>query len=317
MPSPEHSDASSRHQGVSLTPHDSPSPTARRSGGVLLHPTSLPGPHGSGDLGPAAFHFVDWLVSAGQKRWQMLPLGGLGPGHSPYMSDSAFAGNPLLIDLGDLHTHGWLTEDEIRPFEAFEHHRVAYDKVIPWRMQRLEWAATRFAEQANADQRQDLGRFHQEQGHWLDDYSLYKALSVAQNNDDWSEWPSELARRDANAMSSIRSQLASRTAFWIFVQWCFFKQWHRLRAYAHQRGVLIIGDAPIFIAHQSADVWAHPSLFELGKDFKPTVVAGVPPDYFSVTGQRWGNPLYAWNEHAKQHFQWWIDRVRHGFSGLC
>ncbi len=285
-----------------------------RSSGVLLHPTSLPGPHGSGDLGPAAYHFVDWLVSAGQQLWQVLPLSGIGPGNSPYMSSSAFAGNLLLVDLAELQQHGWLQADELAPDAGFEAHRQNFAAVWPWRMDRLARAARRFHQAGTAQHRADFDAFCQQHADWLDDYALFMSLAEHHHWADWCDWPDGLAQRDAAAMAAARARHAERVVFWKFGQWCFFRQWLRLRDYAHQRGVQIVGDAPIFIAYQSAEVWARQELFILDAQGRPPVVAGVPPDYFSATGQRWGNPLYRWDAHAAEGYAWWIQRVRRTFE---
>jgi 4-alpha-glucanotransferase len=304
--------------------------TSSRASGVLLHPTCLPGPHGCGDFGPAAFHFVDWLVAAKQKLWQILPLGGIGPGNSPYMSSSAFAGNLLLIDLAELQQRGWLDEEDLLPDAAFSDSRVDFGAVVPWRMARLEKAAARFAKthlsaqqtsqadyqtdqnaQAAQGAQADFSAFCAEQAGWLDDYALFMALVEHHGWRDWCDWPAPLANRAPQALRQARAEHAGRIAFWQFVQWRFFRQWAGLRAYANERGVKIVGDAPIFIAYQSAEVWARQELFELDDEGRATVVAGVPPDFFSATGQRWGNPLYRWSAHAAEGYAWWIERMRH------
>ena len=284
--------------------------TFTRASGILLHPTSLPGPHGSGDFGAAATHFVDWLVLAGQSLWQILPLGGIGPGNSPYMSSSAFAGNVLLIDLTDLQQRGWLNEDDLAPAQGFQEQRLDFAAVVPWRMARLHRAASAFARDARADERVAFGEFCVRQVAWLDDYALFMALADAHAWLPWSDWDPLLVRRDSQAMHHARAQHAEAIAFWKFCQWCFFDQWSRLKAYANERGVRIVGDAPIFVAYQSADVWSRQELFELDASGRPQVVAGVPPDYFSATGQRWGNPLYRWDAHEAEGYAWWTERVR-------
>ena len=284
-----------------------------RASGVLLHPTSLPGPHGSGDLGQAAYHFIDWLKSAGQTLWQMLPLGGIGPGNSPYMSSSAFAGNMLLIDLIELQQRGWLGTEALAapPAEARANpRRIHFASMHAWRMQRLAEAAAAFASGASAADRADFDHFCAAQADWLDDYALFMALCESTGWADWSGWPGGLAQREPAALRAARLQHAEAIAFWRFCQWCFFRQWAALRAHAHRQGVRIVGDAPIFIAYQSAEVWARQDLFQLDITGRPTVVAGVPPDYFSVTGQRWGNPLYRWEAHAAEGYAWWVHRVR-------
>ena len=286
-----------------------------RASGVLLHPTSLPGPHGSGDCGAAAYHFVDWLVGCGQSLWQILPLNGIGAGHSPYASRSAFAGNLLLVDLHELQQQGWLTEPQLAPTPGLLAQHVAYDEVLPYRMQRLGWAAERFfALPADNPARQRFTQFCQRHAVWLDDYALFMALDEAFAPADWCDWPTALARRDRAALDDAGARHAARIDFWKFGQWCFTRQWLELRRYANQHGVRIVGDVPIFVAHHSADVWAHQMLFELDADGRPAVVAGVPPDYFSATGQRWGNPLYRWEVHARDGYAWWTQRLRSVFE---
>ena len=285
-----------------------------RASGILLHPTSLPGPHGSGDFGVEARHYVDWLVAAGQSLWQILPLGGIGPGNSPYMSTSAFAGNVLMVDLAELQQHGWLAAADLAPGAGLRADRVDFAAVVPFRMARLAMAATHFAATGTPEQRADFERFQRQHHNWLDDYALFMALCEAHGGADWCDWAPALATRQPAALAAARRQHAERIAFWTFCQWSFFRQWAALKAYANGKGVQIVGDTPIFIAHQSAEVWAHPHLFELGADGRPTVVAGVPPDFFSATGQRWGNPLYRWSEHAKEGYAWWVERVRRTFE---
>ncbi|MBS0446357.1 MAG: 4-alpha-glucanotransferase [Proteobacteria bacterium] len=285
-----------------------------RASGVLLHPTSLPGPHGSGDFGPSAYHFVDWLAAAGQKLWQILPLGGIGPGNSPYMSSSAFAGNVLLIDLGDLARHGWLDAADLEPPPDLPAARVDYERVIPFRMERLARAAARFAERATDAERAALGAFRDANAVWLDDYALFMALGEAHDWAVWNDWPAPLARREPKALAEARTLHAQRIAFWAFCQWRFYAQWHALKAYANRHDVRIIGDTPIFIALQSAEVWARQELFELDPAGQPLVVAGVPPDAFSTTGQHWGNPLYRWSAHAEEGYAWWVERIRRTFE---
>ena len=285
-----------------------------RASGVLLHPTSLPGPHGSGDFGPAAYHFVDWLVAAGQKLWQILPLGGIGPGNSPYMSSSAFAGNVLLIDLGELQQRGWLRPEELGPPPGVSAQRLDFATVVPFRMDRLARAAQRFDVQATPQERAEFAAFRSRHADWLDDYSLFMTLAETHGWRDWSDWNAPLAAREHAALAEARQRHAQRIAFWTFCQWCFYRQWLALKAYANGRGVEIIGDAPIFIAYQSAEVWSRRELFELDARGKPTAVAGVPPDAFSDTGQRWGNPLYRWKAHAKEGYAWWVQRIRRTFE---
>ena len=285
-----------------------------RASGVLLHPTSLPGPHGSGDFGPSAYHFVDWLVGAGQKLWQILPLGGIGPGNSPYMSSSAFAGNVLMIDLGELQQRGWLGHDDLSAEAGLLDGQVNFAAVVPFRMRRLARAASRFAQSANDAERNDLAAFREAHANWLGDHTLFMALAESFGSGDWCAWPAALVTRDAVALEAARAEHADRVAFWEFCQWCFFRQWHALKAYTNARGIEIIGDAPIFIAHQSAEVRARQDLFEIDTAGRPTVVAGVPPDAFSSTGQHWGNPLYRWSAHKAEGFAWWVERIRRTFE---
>jgi 4-alpha-glucanotransferase len=287
---------------------------ASRHCGVLLHPTSLPGPHGSGDLGPAAFHFVDWLATAGQDLWQMLPLVPVGPGNSPYASASAFAGSPLLIALEPLTERGWLDRRTLAEAAGLRADRVDFARVIPWRMGRLRETCAGFALRASAADRADLAAFCNAHAHWLDDHALFMALDAhyaARGIACWTQWADGHARRHDAALANARVALASEIEFQRFVQWCFQRQWEALRQHAAARGVRLIGDLPIFVAHHSADCWAHQPLFRLDAAGEPTVVAGVPPDYFSATGQRWGNPLYDWQAMQRDGFAWWVARLRH------
>jgi 4-alpha-glucanotransferase len=287
---------------------------ASRHCGVLLHPTSLPGPHGSGDLGPAAFHFVDWLATAGQDLWQMLPLVPVGPGNSPYASASAFAGSPLLIALEPLTERGWLDRRTLAEAAGLRADRVDFARVIPWRMGRLREACAGFALRASAADRADLAAFCNAHAHWLDDHALFMALDAhyaARGIACWTQWADGHARRHEAALAAARVALAGEIEFQRFVQWCFQRQWEALRQHAAARGVRLIGDLPIFVAHHSADCWAHQPLFRLDAAGEPIVVAGVPPDYFSATGQRWGNPLYDWQAMQRDGFAWWVARLRH------
>ena len=292
--------------------------TLARHSGILLHPTSLPGPHGAGDLGPSAYHFVDWLLAAGQSLWQVLPVGGVGPGHSPYMSPSAFAGNELLIDLEQLHEKGWLDADDLVPDSAFNPAQVDYPRLIAFRHARLKRGARRFLADGNAADLARFDAFCSEMGAWLDDYALFMALDEQQREHAsvWQEWDAALVRRDPAALRAAAESQQAECAAWKFCQWCFHEQWARLKAYAGARGVRIIGDMPIFVSPHSADVWANQALFELDESGRPTAVAGVPPDYFSASGQHWGNPLYRWSAHAEEGFRWWIARMRQTLA-LC
>jgi len=286
----------------------------RRLAGILLHPTSLPGPHGIGDFGPGAFHFVDWLAAAAQSVWQMLPLTPVGPGNSPYASVSAFAGSPLLVALEPLVERGWLAPVTTSELGGFDARRVDYDRVTPWRMAKLRAAHAAFSARGTSADRAAFAAFQAAQRHWLDDYALFMALDAhyrAQQVWSWTRWERGLARRQPAALAAARKRHAGEVDFWEFVQWCFGDQWHAVRSYAHGKGIRLVGDLPIFVAHHSSDCWARPDLFLLDADFEPRVVAGVPPDFFSATGQRWGNPLYDWAAMEREGFAWWISRLRH------
>lgn len=279
----------------------------RRAAGVLLHVTSLPGPHGNGDLGPAARRFIDFLADAGQSWWQVLPVNPVGLGNSPYSGVSAFSGNPLLISLEDLVEDGLLRSSDIDV--ELDLARTDYAAAT-----RLRTAALRTAFAAHLKRPRrlapELDGFREESAYWLRDYTLYMALRHAQQGEPWTEWPDPLRRREAPALRRARRELESEIAYYEFEQLLFRRQWARLREYAAERGVGLIGDAPIFIAHESADVWTHARLFLLDRAGQPTHVAGVPPDYFSKTGQRWGNPLYRWRTMQQLGFRWWIERFR-------
>ncbi|MCB0223011.1 MAG: 4-alpha-glucanotransferase [Anaerolineae bacterium] len=291
-----------------------------RSSGILLHPTSLPGPHGIGDLGDAAYQFVDYLVEAKQTLWQVLPLGPTGYGDSPYASFSTFAGNPLLINLNKLVEQGDLTQEDIADVPDFPVDQVDFGWVIYWKIPLLEKAAKNFIEMADPARKSDFDAFCQEQDVWLDDYALFMAVKEhfdAKAKEEevfgamWSNyWDKDIALRQPAAIERWHKKEAEAIAIHKVLQYYFFQQWSQLRQYANDNGIKIIGDIPIFVAPDSVDVWANPSKFFLDDQGQPTVVAGVPPDYFSATGQLWGNPLYRWDAMAENGFQWWIDRIR-------
>ncbi len=280
----------------------------QRASGILLHPTSLPGPYGIGDLD--AFRWIDFLAAAGCGLWQVLPLGPTGFGDSPYQCFSAFAGNPYLISPEMLRADGWLTESDLAARPAFPADRVEFGEVIPFKLDLLSQAFLRFQERATPAQRAAVEAFRAAQADWLGDYALFMAIKEHQGGRPWVEWPEPLRDRDPQALQRFAAEHRQEVERQVFWQYLFFSQWEALRAYAHQRGVRIIGDIPIFVAHDSADVWAHPDLFLLDSRGNPTVVAGVPPDYFSPTGQRWGNPLYCWERHAADGYAWWVERFR-------
>lgn len=280
----------------------------KRSSGILLHPSSLPGPYGIGDLGPQSFRFVDWLSSTGCKLWQILPLGPTGYGDSPYQCFSAFAGNPYLLSPDDLLADGLVTESDLDELKSLPASRVDFGMLIPKKLDLLQKAFSRF--QTNPEQlREAFDYFCAENASWLDDFALFMALKEAHGGGAWNGWPEALRSRKKAAMTKAKKELAESIMRYSFYQFLFFKQWNKVRKYANDKGIQIIGDIPIFVAYDSADVWANPDLFFLDKSGNPTVVAGVPPDLFSTTGQLWGNPLYDWKIHKKENYTWWLSRV--------
>lgn len=274
-----------------------------------MHPTSLPGPYGIGDLGPAAYRFVDWLAAAGQRWWQVLPLGPTGFGDSPYQCFSAFAGNPTLISPEALFADGLLGASDLRNAPEFSAERVDFAAVGAWKRPLLGRAADALRQSGSA-LRDEYESFRQQQASWLDDFSLFLALKEAHGAGTWSDWPQALATRQPAALAESRRHLGMACEEHAIGQFLFFRQWSALKRYAAERGVQFIGDLPIFVAYDSADAWARPELFFLDACGKPTFVAGVPPDYFSATGQLWGNPLYRWEVVAEQGYGWWIERMR-------
>lgn len=284
-------------------------PLFPRSSGVLLHPTSLPGPDGSGDLGTAAFRFVDWLASSGQSLWQILPLGPTSYGDSPYQTLSALAGNPLLISLDYLVADNLLGAVDVAERPEFPAERVDFGPVINWRFSRLDVAWQRFQLPALAERRAEFEQWCIEQSAWLDDFALFMALKDENQGNPWPLWPDELVAREPEALAAAGKRLADAVGSHQFRQWLFAKQWADLHRYATEHGVRLMGDIPIFVAHDSCDVWSHADLFQLDAKGNPTSVAGVPPDYFSETGQLWGNPLYDWARLKETDYQWWADRL--------
>jgi 4-alpha-glucanotransferase len=278
-----------------------------RAAGVLLHPTSLPSRHGIGDLGAEAHAFVDFLAAAGQRWWQILPLGPTGYGNSPYQSTSSFAGNPLLIDVDDLARRGWLAPEATLHDPRLPIDHVDFNAVTVLKEGSLRLAYEGFKVRSEAPK---FDEFITTNGAWLDDYVFYQALKDVHAGLPWYQWEPELVEREPAAMTAWRERLAEGIRYHEFVQYAFEIQWQDLRAACQRHGLMLIGDLPIFVAHDSADVWANPELFYLDKAGQPLVVAGVPPDYFSETGQLWGNPLYRWDAHAADDYAWWAARLR-------
>lgn len=282
-----------------------------RASGVLLHPTSLPNDFGIGDLGPSAYEFVDFLVEARQTYWQVLPLGPTGYGDSPYQCFSAFAGNTLLISPEKLIDRGLLTSADLASKPDFECGRADYGGVYEWKNAILPIAYRRFKVAASVELRGAFESFAFENASWLDDYALFRAIKASQDQKAWYEWDAPLKLREPGALAFIREHLDDEIGAQKFFQFLFFLQWAELKEYAARGAVKIAGDAPIFVALDSADVWCNQDKFKLNADGSPRVVAGVPPDYFSKTGQLWGNPIYDWDRMRDDGFGWWVSRVRH------
>ncbi len=284
-----------------------------RAAGILLHPTSLPSRGGVGDFGPAAYQFVDFLASARMGLWQVLPLGPLGYGNSPYSSTSAFAGNPLLISLERLAEHDWIDPAKVEAFNSASSSNstaVEYDQVFAQKMPLLFEAGKNFLRHGSGDALRCFEDFRKENAWWLDDFVLFDALRAQQKLASWNEWPRDLAQREPSALEKARRELSDEVAVRSALQFAFYEQWRALRRYSAERAIRMVGDVAIFVNHDSADVWTHRELFRLDQNLKPEVVAGVPPDFFSKTGQRWGNPLYDWDVMKERGYEWWIQRLR-------
>jgi len=284
-----------------------------RASGILLHPTSLPGSFGIGDLGPWARQWIDFLEDSKTGLWQVLPLGPTGYGDSPYQTFSSFAGNPFLISPDDLVREDLLHSNDIAGKPDFNVQAVDYGQVIYWKLDLLGRSFLRFQDSTGAIA-VEAEDFYNDNENWLDDYALFMALKEFHGGKPWSAWKAEYRDRHPAALEEFNAKNLFAVERQKYYQFLFYKQWQALRDYAHNKGVQIIGDLPIFIAHDSADAWAHPELFFLDDLGNPTVVAGVPPDYFSDTGQLWGNPLYRWDVLAQQDYRWWLDRLRSVFS---
>src|SRR5271165_1174654 len=277
--------------------------------GILLHPTSLPSRGGVGDFGPAAYEFLDFLASARQGLWQVLPLGPPANGESPYSSTSAFAGNPLLISLERLAEHGWIDSSRLDGLPGSTG-PVDYDLVHKDKLPLLMEAARKFLDSASGAARSRFERFQAKNEWWLEDFVLYDALRDRYSKQSWNAWSQELARREAEALQTARTELASEMAVRRVIQFFFYEQWRALRLYCAQKSIRVVGDIAIFVDYDSVDVWANQELFRLKDDLGPEAVSGVPPDAYSATGQRWGNPLYDWDAMRAQGYKWWVQRLR-------
>jgi len=280
-----------------------------RSAGILLHPTSLPGNYGIGTIGKSAFHFIDFLVESGQKLWQVFPLGPTGYGDSPYQSFSTFAGNPLLIDLEFLKDDGLLTQTDLDQIPQFNKNHIDFGKLIEVKYELLSKAFQTFRTNTKSFS-EECGSFCIENEEWLNDYALFMAVKEYHGGKLWTEWEKDIAFRKQNATKKWTEKLEYRVDFQKFMQYTFFKQWRELKKYANKKGIKIVGDIPIFIAYDSSDLWANKKYFSVNEKGKLKTVAGVPPDYFSETGQLWGNPLYKWEEMEKDNFSWWVKRIK-------
>ena len=285
--------------------------SVKRTSGILLHPTSLPSPYGIGDLGKAAYDFIDFLEKSGQHLWQILPLTPTGMGNSPYSSFSAFAGQSLLVSPEHLKDLGLLEEWELDTYPVNNEDLVDYEKIAPWKAQILKLAFTRFEEKADEELKGEYKKFKKEQADWLCDYAIYMACKDMHEGKEWYNWEEKYRKSTQKIKAEIKKELKEEVDYYSFVQFVFYKEWQELKDYANEKEIKIIGDMPLFVSLDSADVWANPKLFQLDTKGYPTAVAGVPPDYFSETGQLWGNPLYNWKNHEKNEFKWWIARVRH------
>ncbi len=279
-----------------------------RSAGILLHPTSLPGKYGIGDLGQEAYNFMDFMEAAGQKLWQVFPLGPTGYGDSPYQCFSAFAGNPLIISPDILLEEGFLIGEDLENIPDFNPVKIDFGEMIKYKHSLLKKSFEHFKNNSNGKEKsfEEFCNKHQE---WLEDYALFMALKEHNNGAVWSKWDKDIVMRKEPALKKCREKLSDSILYQKYIQFQFFHQWKNLKDYANKKGIKIIGDIPIFIAYDSSDLWSNKEIFTVDKEGNLTFVAGVPPDYFSATGQLWGNPLYKWNEMEKDDFLWWRKRI--------
>ena len=286
-----------------------------RSSGILFHPTSLPGKYGIGTLGKEAYAFIDFLKKSKQKLWQIFPLGPTGYGDSPYQSFSSFAGNPYLIDFDLLIEAHLLSEEDLRDiFFGDNEEYIDYGAIYNQKYPLLRKAYENFKSSDNNEMKDSLENFKRENSSWLNDYSLYISLKNHFNGLPWNEWAHDIKNRENSAMQHYKNELADDIEYHNFIQFLFFKQWNDVKRYANENGIKIIGDIPIFVAADSSDAWANPEIFLFDEERKPVKVAGVPPDYFSATGQLWGNPLYNWEKLKETNYSWWVERVRANLS---
>ncbi|MBF0571551.1 MAG: 4-alpha-glucanotransferase [Candidatus Omnitrophica bacterium] len=286
----------------------------QRASGILLHLTSVSNPYSIGDLGRGAIEFVDFLYESGQRWWQMLPIGPTGQDDSPYQSMSAFGGNPLLVSPDRLVEQGFLDKSDIEFYVPSSNGQVNYLAAQGFRLRLLRKAFENFEKNKNVDRESRLDNFMREEAYWLEDFSLFLAIQEKEGTSDWTQWDQELRARRPEVIIRAQKYFADDMRYHKFVQWQFSVQFKGLKDYCTSKAVKLIGDVPHFVSHQSADVWAHPGLFKLDADGKPTVVAGVPPDYFSKTGQVWGAPVYRWEALGRQNYSWWIQRLRMAFG---
>ena len=281
-----------------------------RSSGIILHPSSLPGPDGIGDLGPEAYRWINFLEETGTQLWQVLPLGPTGYGDSPYQCFSAFAGNPYLVSPALLQEEGLLKRTDFADRPEFPDQKVEFGEVINWKLTILDRAYAHFIKSAKPALLADYVQFKVDNSFWLPDFALFMAIKEANRGVSWEHWPKPLRKRDAKVLAAFSKAEADAVERHTFRQFLFYRQWLAVKDYANKKGIKIIGDIPIFVAYDSADAWANSELFYLDVDGNPAVVAGVPPDYFSPTGQLWGNPLYKWPVHHKSGYAWWIERMK-------
>ncbi len=282
-----------------------------RSSGILMHIASLPSAYGIGDFGKEAYDFVDFLVKSSQKNWQILPLGVTGYGDSPYQCFSAFAGNPYFIDLDEFVQKGYLSIQDVKNFDlGKDPNYIDYGILYKNKMELLRMAYKK----GNKELKKDLVKFYDQNKSWLREFALYMAIKGHNNNKSWLEWDKEYKNINSKAVLAFEKEKEEDLFFWVFTQYFFSSQWNKLKEYANENGVSIIGDLPIYVSEDSSDIWANPSLFNIDKSLKPITVAGCPPDAFSKTGQLWGNPIYNWAAMEKENYQWWIKRIKHSFE---